>query len=796
MPRVSPLLATFNAGEWDPTMWGRSDYPKYNKACRRLENFFPKVQGPVVRRPGTRYVATSKSNGVARLQDFQYNDEQSYCLEFGDTYVRFFREQGQISGAASTAAVTNGDFATDLSGWTASSVSRDAGTASALFAGGGTLEQSISCTANVEHVVRFKLNGTAGTDKLDLRVGSSSGGAQYLALTTFDVGWHCYSFTPTASPFYLQFVQKAGAPYLDDVALCSGVAVEIGSPWSGASQLFGLATVQEADTMYIATATVRPYKLTRTGHARWSLKPVVFTAAPAEWTGSNWPRAVTLHEKRSVWGGEPNMSNRIRFSQTASLENLTNGTNATDGMEYKISMQKVPVIRWLNAGKTLQVGALGAEINVQASSLNEAITPTNVQVRPETTVGCAAVPPVRVGRAVLFVQRSGERLHEFVYDWQGDSFAAPEMTLLARHITRGGIKQLAFAQTPEPMIWAVMTNGNLASLTYDRAQDVIAWSRHPLGGTDVNVISAAVISGTTQDEVWLLVERTINGATKRYVEFIEYEYRPENVDDKWQAFYVDSGLTLDSPVAQTLTPGTGATTQATTGVIFTAGGSAFSSGDVGREIRYRYTTGTDPDDRYKTARALITGYTDATHVTATILSAFPSLTAIAASGWYLTSTTVTGLDHLEGQTVQVLVDGAAHPDKTVASGAITLDRRGAVVHAGLGYSSVMETLDLEIASQTGTGLGKQQRISKATVKFNETLGARVGYGDTLETIPFRRGSDPMDDSPPLFTGIKTVAFPKGWNDADDAGARVKVVQDQPLPCTVVAVAPVLTTNEG
>jgi hypothetical protein len=238
-----------------------------------------------------------------------------------------------------------------------------------------------------------------------------------------------------------------------------------------------------------------------------------------------------------------------------------------------------------------------------------------------------------------------------------------------------------------------------------RDQQVVGWHRHPLGGKDVQVLSVSVIPGTTQDELWLVVERTINGSTRRYVEFMEYEFLPVDATDKANAFFVDAGLTY--------------------------------SGDA--------------------------------------------------------ATVISGLDHLEGETVQILADGAAHPDKQVQAGSVTLDRAASVVQVGLPFESRLETLDLDVGAADGASIGRQKRIDRAVVKFLDTLGAQVGFNeDHMDEVLFRSASAPMNSGPLLFTGEKRVVFPKGW----DTAARVMVVQTQPLPCTVAAVVPRVTVNEA
>jgi len=280
------------------------------------------------------------------------------------------------------------------------------------------------------------------------------------------------------------------------------------------------------------------------------------------------------------------------------------------------------------------------------------------------------------------------------------------MSIFSRHLTGSGIKEIAYQQEPWSILWTVLDNGDLLGFTYLREQDVLGWSHHQLGGKDVKVLSICCIPGTTQGELWMIVERTVNGATVRYVEYMSYEFKPTSPDDKTGAVFVDSSLEYIGPPA----------------------------------------------------------------------------------------TNISGLDHLKGEKVQILVDGAPHPEKTVdTSGSIVLNYPANRVQVGLGYKSILENLDIEIGAADGTALGKKKRVNKITVKFYNSMGGKIGYDEKrIDDILTRDSSMPMNQSPPLFTGNRTVLFPKGWTRE----LRIRVEQEQPLPMTVLGFAPIITVVDG
>jgi hypothetical protein len=146
--------------------------------------------------------------------------------------------------------------------------------------------------------------------------------------------------------------------------------------------------------------------------------------------------------------------------------------------------------------------------------------------------------------------------------------------------------------------------------------------------------------------------------------------------------------------------------------------------------------------------------------------------------------TISGLNHLEGETVQILADGSAHADKTVSGGSITLDRNASTVHVGYSYTSLVETLRIEAGADDGVSQGKIKRIHGVTVRFIDTVGAEVGPDtNNLDRIPFRDSSMAMDTAVPMFDGDKEIFFPSSY----ETDARAVVRQTQPLPMTVLAI---------
>jgi hypothetical protein len=488
--------------------------------------------------------------------------------------------------------------------------------------------------------------------------------------------------------------------------LSGGLPYEIAHPYG--ADLAALQWVQSADVLYLAHPRFAPRKLSRTGHTSWTLTTISFTATPAEWTGSNWPSTVTFHDGRLWWGGTPAQPQTLWASKSGDFENLTTGAAADDALKLTLDSDQVNAARWLRSARALLVGTAGAEWVLQAGDSNGVITPSSARARRQTAEGSAPVPAAQVGVSTVFVQRAGRRLAEMAYSFDADGYVSGDLTLLANHVLRSGVVEMAWQPEPWRCLWCALGDGALAGLTYIRDQRVMAWHRHRLGGGGL-VRSVASIPSATANELWVVAERAIGGTTRRYIERMEPEFWADSEADKPGAFFVDSGVTYSGAPA----------------------------------------------------------------------------------------TAISGLSHLDGMTVQILADGAAHPDRVVASGSVTLQRAASVVQVGLGYGSRLETLDIEAGAVDGTAATRRRRIAEVGVRLFQTLGGRVGFFDTeagadvLEEVQFRTVAMPMGASPPLFSGDKVVLFPGGWSRE----CRVVVAQDQPLPMTVLGLVPRVTATE-
>jgi hypothetical protein len=664
MARSAPALSSFTAGEISPRLEGQITLEKYRQGLSELTNMVCMPHGGVTRRPGTEFLGEVKNSAAkARLIPFQFKTSDTYILEFGPETMRVYRNGLQVlTGSAKT-----------ITGVTK--------------ANPGVITSNSHGFSDGDEIY---ITGVGGMTQLNDRnyIVDNATTNTFTLTDLFGVAIDTTAFTTFTSGGTADKIYQISTPYVE-------------------ADLFNLRYAQSADTMYIVHPSYDIRVLSRTGSAAWTLATATISGSPTPGlSGSNnRPSVVTFFEQRLVFANTNNNPQTLWFSKNGDYLNFTVGTAADDALIYTIASNQVNAIRYLSATRVLTLGTSGGEYVVTATS-DGPVTPTTTLIRKYSNYGTAPIEPVQVADVTLFLQRGNRKIREFKYvgDINADAYQAPDMSILAEHITEGGITQFAYQQEPDSVIWMVRNDGTLVGMTYRREEQVVAFHKHVIGGTfsggQAVVESVATLpTDTGEDELYMVVKRTINGVTKRYIELMKpFSFGGVTTG----AFFVDSGL-------------------------------AYSGSAV---------------------------------------------------------TTLSGLHHLQGETVSILANGASHQDKTVANGAVDLNVSTTVAAIGYGYSSVMETLRLEAGSVDGTSQGKPKRIHAITVRLHETVGAEIGSGsDKLDRIYFRDSSMPMDQAVPLFTGDKDVEFEGGFDDDDRIYAR----QTQPLPLTVLALFPRMNT---
>lgn len=832
MPKVSPLQSNFGGGEFSPLLHGRVDNERYGTGLEVCTNYVPTIQGGLMRRPGTYYVAEVKtSSAVTRLISFQFSVTQAYILEFGNTYIRFYKNNGQIESSPGTPYeistpyltadlfqlkftqsadilyITHPSYAprklsrTSDTSWTLSTITFVNGPYLPNDSRGYTLTPSaatgtgVTVTTGATYAVSNAVNNGSGLIRLTIAThpfatGDRVGVAGVGGTTEANGSWTVTVINNTTidlqgSAFVNAYTAGGtvypGVFYSTDVGRL--IRMQEGTVW-------GYATITAFTHAGSVTVTVGSTLTDTTSKSVWRLGVYSDT--------TSYPACVTFHEDRLFLGGASNVPQRLDGSRTGDYENFSpsdaDGTiTASHAVSFTLNSNDVNVIRWFSPDeKGLVVGTVGGEWVVRAASLNEAISPTNVSAKKSTAYGSANIQPVQAGKATLHLQRSTKKLREFLYFYDVDGFRANDLTLLAEHITGLGLTELAYMKEPQSIVWGVREDGALIGMTYERDLDALraGWHKHFIGGygdaanNTAEVESIAVIPSpdATREELWMIVKRYINGSTKRYVEYMTKFF--EDTDDQQDAYFVDCGLTYDSP--KTIT----GITKANPAVV-TANSHGFSNGDKVKIINVEGMTEVNGES-YLVANAAANTF-ELTSVNGGANINSTSFTTYISGGEVRKFvSTVSGLTHLEGQSVTVCADGAPQPNKTVSSGAITLSTSATIVHVGFGYNSDGQMLRLEAGAADGTALGKTRRTHRVGFLLHRSLGLQIGTSlEDLDTLTFRTSSDALTRAPALFSGIISETIQSDYDFENKIAWR----QSQPLPSTILAIMPQMKTED-
>jgi len=675
MGRVAVQLTNFTGGELSPRLDGRNDLAKYNSGCKTLENMIVYPHGSASRRSGTQFVAEVKdSTKKTRLISFEFSTVQTYILEFGDQYIRFYKDNGQILSGGSAYEIASPFLEAEL------------------------FDIKFAQSADTMYITHPNHHPRKLT-----RTGHTNWVLTNDVIINGPFMDHNVE-TTTATPSH----KIVGATTTVTFSSTTGINVNQGFLSTDVGRLLHIKDGHLKITSVTSTTIVVGTVIIDLGITT----PTTDFALGSFSDTTGYPSCVTFFEQRLVFAATKTQPQTIFFSRSADYENFDDKYHETvaddDAIVYTIASNQVNAIRFLTATRTLIIGTAGGEFAVNGGGTGEAITPTNILINKQSNHGAANVDGIAVGNATLFLQRAKRKIRELAYNFDVDGYVAPDLTILSEHITESGITQMAYQEEPNSIIWCVRTDGQLLGFTYQREQQVTAWHRHIFGGSfsSGNAVCESVEvlpTDNSEYQVWVIIKRTINGATKRYVEYLHNLDFDETDDTSFN--YLDSQLAYN--------------------------GSA--------------------------------------------------------------TTTISGLDHLEGQTVSVLADGATHPNKTVSSGAITLDRSSTKVKVGLPYVSLLQTMRIDAGADNGTSQSKTKRIYEITARLYESIGIEIGPDlDNMERIPFRSSANAMNSGVNVFTGDKEIEF-RGNYETD---GFIVVRQTQPLPLTILSLYPKLQTNDG
>lgn len=789
-----------------------------------MSNFIPTVQGPALKRSGTRFVKRTRATGTTqtRLIPFEFSRDQAYVLELSEGRMRFLRDSGAV--IESTFAISGSPTAANPCSITTTG-SHGYATGDEVFITGSGLEMindqffTITVTGATTFTIGFSTvgesTGTGGTVARthEIADGVSSNSIPWAAADmaaiqfaqsadvmylvhpdypphklsrTSDTSWTCVEATfdwpqfrdenieettvyVSAATGTTVTVQASADIFTSDMVggwIKIGEVIEIEHPqWVSDNNMSASFTgsISVNDRVYYGpnvynlddknggsdTGTIpltheegsKPDSK-KSAAFEWSFinrgygyaKIITFTDAntivvdvdtdgvefPASVVGSSattkkwaisafneeygYPAAVAIFEDRLWLGGTERDPQTFWGSRTNRFDDFEMIADEADsGLLFTLASNRINAIQWMTGEDSLIIGTRGGEFTAQSTSADEGITPDNIKVRQRSTFGSATnVAPKFVDSALLMVQRNARRIHELVYDYDTDRYQGVDLTAMSHDIVQTGAVGLAYQAAPFRQLWANATDGSLAALTYVRDEDVIAWAKFPIAGpsaTSVLVESIAVIPHPDgdQDQLWMVVRRTISGGTQRWIEIMEKQFLDS--DALSDGYFVDAGITYT--------------------------GSA--------------------------------------------------------------RTTIVGMIHLAGQSVSYLSNGVAGTGTVSATGKLTVSSTQKI-HIGFPVVAHLETMDFENGKPpVYTTLGDRSRVATAVIRVHQ-CGQGLEYGQRLTGT-----LDTWVQESSIYTGdTPELTMPGGFSRAN----RVAIRHQAPTPCTVVAIMPQMSAEAG
>lgn len=801
MPVIEPQQTAFTAGEISPYMFSRIDIAQYNNSAREVTNFFVRAQGGLLKRPGTVFVAEiANSANDAILLPFIYSDTDAYMLEVGSGYTRFYRDGGQI---LSTAAFENIDFGTgDLTGW----VNLCTGTGTALYSssnsgscvldggtsGVGVLGQAIAYFGTMPYALVVNVY----TEPVVFSIGTSQGDTSIYS-ATLAVGAHTIPFTLTqAGTLYFQAANASNNSAYFRIASLSTPIYQLQNPYEQ-DELASLRWAQSYDTLYLCQENHPQLLMTRAGHAQWGIGAIAFTDGPyynitdpqyggigssitvemsgitinttvtatassalflstdvgrfirwrsidtdpwgwgiitavssstsasvsiqnsfdaastpslqwrlGYWSGTTgYPSVMTLYQQRTWFGNSTTRQQEIWASVTGDLynmqpddENFMDNVVDTSAMVYNIADARANIITGLVAQQFFfAVTSGGASIIDSTAEQGGTITPSTLYIRSVVSEPSALAAPLITRTSVLYPHAYGIKLLEITYNWAANIYIPVDLAMLAEQRTINQMQQIVCQTCPNYLIWAMLGDGSLSACTYDKEQNINGWHGHVLGGSynggNPFVNSIGVIPAATEDQVWFIVKRTVNGETVQYIEYLSPNFL------------------------------------------------------IGQDV-----------------------------TTSNFLDCGSSYTGAS-------TTTISGITWLEGQTVQCFGNGGVIPVLTpVTDGAITLQTATTQCVVGLPYTSTLETQcpNVTIPGQ-GSTHGRLGRITDVVYQVYQSYGGQIGSGGNLMDILTEYSDNTIMLNPiTLQSGVFQVTLDSNFQ----RDPTVFFTHSLPVPCYI------------
>ena len=805
MSKLTTQQNSFAGGVLSHELFGRTDFGKYFTSVEQADNVIIQPTGPLRRRNGMRYVdnASSNTDNIRLLPFFVAGNEDNIILEFKDLLITPFNydSNDDPQKIAATTVVTPYleselddldfvQFANEMyivhPDHDPRILTRTSDTVWALSVLDTRPPPTVELGYNPSQTLT--LGATSG-----LGVTATAGAASFLIA---DIGRQIVNLNGNGRASITAFTSTTVVTVdiletFDSTSISSGdwkldlsPIVEV----TPDGQIIGSIITLTADGVLnawrstdvgryvhihngIVEITEYTSALIIKGVVLKTLDDIVATEIwsieDPSWSSSRgFPRAIAFYQGRVWLGGSATEPSTVWASRINDFKDFGRGASDDDPLSIDINLDYTDKIQWIAGTRDLFVGTESGEVTIQGN--NSTITPSNQTQNQRTANGSPHIKAQKLGSEIFYVDISKRKLRSTFFSFQQDTYTSADLIMFAKDSVQSDITAVAVSKSPDPIIWVLKADGDLVSISYDKSQDILGVTNIQ---TEGDIESISVIQHKDRDNLWMIVRRDINGSSVKYVETLVHGANNNDLSS-----FQDSYLTLSVPLTIS------GITQASPGVV-TSTGHLLTNGD---RIRIKDVVGMAElnGNQYKVANTTANTFELTTIQGANVDTT--GFTAYQSSGVvYEMVTAVTGLTHLEGETVQVRGDGAILKDQVVVSGGITLDTAAGEVVVGLPYSTTIKTLSHQQQGAPSSTQGQPKRWIEPILRVYRSANPTVNG----EVRPIRFPSDPMGAKTGLSTG-DLVYSTKSFS----SGGQLTIVQSNALPLELQALFGIMEIN--
>ena len=570
-----------------------------------------------------------------------------------------------------------------------------------------------------------------------------------------------------------------------------------------------LQFTQNGDVMVITTQAHPPQDLTRVSANDFTLAPSTTTGAG--FGVNNYPKCCQFYKGRLYYANTQTSPTKVFASEAGNFGNFTVGVNDDDPFQVSIADISQPIERLFGGENSLIAFSADAPVALNGGEVGAALTPNTVEATITSSEGSDDTEPFQKDGFIFYMGKNSRNTYYFAYDLITETFSEKDANVISYQVTRSKIDKLRNKKDKYDVTFERRTDGKLATLNFNNDENIIGWHVQNSFGKIEDIVVITDNNGDPQLFALMLYNDT-DYYIERLADFVEFSdrgdfftdkdskkaddeaYERKIADELLNCIYLDNSLTvsnLQEGNAITYNPFTGSAFSSAFSSAFGTGESGqgtitatspvFSAGDVGKQIVYKTETG------YESGRFEIVGFTDPTIVSVVVLQ---EPTANTYDNWYLTFNTLSGLTRYTGNEVAIVADGGFLDTFTIEGDTLELNNQVCCVVIGYQYTGLIQSFPLGFQINAENTQSTPKAVNRVGLRFVDTAGVSFGTDRyRLEPVQELQQGDLNYLPPRLMNG---TVF-RSYNDTINVDKEYFVVQDKPLPCTLVAA--LLDTNQ-